>query len=221
MRTKSIKLLTLALTAAVLGLGSAATRAALMDAIQGCLLTGVAGGTSLEKMKGACGTSNQFDTLESKVSDDVEFSLDKSNWLVTADFAEDGGTILTITNNGAARKIVAGTHILIGHLDFGEGNKLDDQAFTDVTFEGVGALGNILALPVDSGNNEDGGWYHIAFNDAMGFAKGQTVVISAKLNSVPEPGSLALLGLVVLAIGLANIKRVRLFASRTRALNHA
>jgi hypothetical protein len=230
MKTKSIKLLTAALAAGALVLGSATARATVIgtDAIQGCLLANVAGGTGLQAMQKACGTTgttgNQFE-LDATIGKGDEFAFKNAVWAVTVDFGVDGETELTITNvSNRDRSIIAGTHMLFGDLDFPGGQTFADEPFVGVKLEGGGAINSVadlLTLPVDTGTNGVGEWYHIAFNNAATFTAGQTVVLKATLNAVPEPGTLALLGVVLVAIGLANIKRVRLFGARALSLHRA
>jgi hypothetical protein len=215
-RTKSVKLVALALAATVMALGSVAARATVISgSIQGCLLTGVADGTSAGTMQTSCATAtNLFGAAASAAVDDskTEFSIIKAPWTISADFGTDGSTSLTVTRNTAG-KVIPGTHLLFA-LDFEGDQHLDsfgDVVLTSSTGNSI-ALASFLDLPVNKGVMADGSdWYDISFNDAFSFAAGEKITLTANLKTVPEPGSLALLGAVLLALGLASVKRVRRF----------
>jgi len=219
MKTKSTKLLLLALTAAVMVLGSAAARATVIGSMTGCLLTQVTDGTTPVAMQTSCaGSANLFSSTygsggTANVDDAVtEFSFAQGQWTITADFASDESTELTIQSSKAG-KVVPGTHLLFA-LDFAGNSHLD--SFADVTVtSSTGrsiAIGSLLDLPVNMGVLGGGqDWYDISFNDAFSFGAGEKITVSANLKTLPEPGSLALLGAVLVALGLVSIKRVRRF----------
>jgi len=236
METKSNntkRLLALALTAAVIAFGSATARATLIqpDSVDGCLLTGASATATLGQMQTACGSaaSNRFGAAAVDpgvlVGNGTEFSFTGQQWAFSVDFEVGTGIVTTtIKNGGAARAGVNGVHLLFGDLDFGEGWSLGDNPFVDVSLvsdaktSSFDEVSDLLKLPIDIGANGDGDWIHIAFKDGTTWLAGETVTVQGRLNPVPEPGSLALLGVVLLAIGLTSIKRVRILRARAAGL---
>lgn len=225
-KTKSTKkLLTLALVATVMTFGSVAARATVISgSITGCLLTKVADGTSAAAMETTCKTGNLFNSTTGGAignggshTVDETFTFAQGPWSIKADFDADGSTSLSITST-TAQKAIAGVHLLFA-LDLdGTLEGFDNPILS--SNKKVVALADFIDLPIAKGVKADGkDWYDVSFNDAFTFAAGETVTLSAKLRTVPEPGSLALLGAVVLAIGLASIaKRTRLFRVRSTGL---
>ena len=239
-RTKSIRLLTIGLAAAAMAAASMAARATLIasDPIQGCMLAGYTG-TDAGAMRTACGTTGATGNLLTAAptqtigATGTDFNFSNATWQVSLDFGADGATELKITNiSKQSKPAVQNVHLLFFDLDFVGGETFAGQPFTvtdftssvrgDLGTDNVGALLNATwvdsegnAHLVQTGTDADGSqWYHIALDNAATFAAGETITLRATMNTVPEPGSVALLGIVLLAVGLASIKRVRRVSTR-------
>ena len=236
MKTKSTSLLTLALvlTAAITFAPGIARATLVTSSIQGCLLVNVPAAATAEQIQTACATNggaggNQFGPLTPTVDGAglAEFGVTTAKWDFSATFDTAGNTTLTITNLAKNNKTgayidqnaISNTRLYISNLTFTGGEVFDgfDNVTLDVT-EPMNAgnisesnLNTLLTLPI--AKNDTG--YFIALNNAAVFGANETVTLTATLRTVPEPGSLALLGAVLLALGLVSVKRVRISGVRT------
>ncbi len=208
-KTKSIRLLTLALIATVMTFGAAAARATVISGtLSGCVLVNVSAGQNLQTSCASGGaTGNLFGAGASKTISAVDGAVDPAldteaewngvtvgKWTITADVDTDGTTRLVVKSS-TAQPVVAGTHFIFA-LDLDGEHHLD--GFDDVVASDAGFLKSVNRGILADGKD----WWDVSVNDGFSFAAGQTVTLSATLRTVPEPGSLALLGAVVLAIGV-------------------
>ena len=144
--------------------------------------------------------------------------------------AGDTVTIVVIVDNGEA-SLLSQTwtvlEILSGRIDVGSYTALYTSPFLDIsgfTTDGAGVVtfARFAVIPSVAGNNEvvdnygssiDGGVFTTAVQDTrsrqsdFGFNSGDPNLWSAAFVSVPEPGTIGLLGAGLVGLGLARRRR--------------
>jgi len=237
------KSLALGLAAVAMGFGASAARANLInDKVTGCVAYGVpAGGTCTDGSGNQFLPLTE--ATVATVGNAVEFSRTFTagtvggagylNWMLSVDFGIDanGNDIVNITFNNnlggkKAAELADNSLLTLGDFDFGGGLTLAGFADVKLTVDGADLLvgkevlegkGTIKPLLNAADINAAGDGYTLAFNnDGPTLAAGKIAVLTGRLVTTPEPGSLALIGVVLLALAGAHARRGRLFGFRFR-----
>jgi hypothetical protein len=231
---KITKALALAGTAAAMAFGTMAAHASLLgDTIYGCGATSgfAAGGSDVNAaytaQQNCVSGTDAFTGSATAASVTIGGGIDFTSvptitaYTLTADFGANSFTI-SLKNNSTTKalSIPSGAGMIFYNLDFQDGTFL--QGVGSGTLNGAALTDAQLKAFFNAGTNDgtipgaqaEGGYLEVMLPAASIAAGGTAVLTGTFVTGVPEPGSLALLGVVLLVVGLIRIARVRRFSFR-------